>query len=282
MKKYFTLIVIAVAFGLIVATPGCGGSHKSGRSGGGSPGGGGTGTGTGGGTGGGGGGGGGGNVSLPFGGSSGGTGGSGSGNGLTTSSGVSYNLIVPSSYGEGSPNEFMVVYSGNEGVGTMTSNLYSIPTRTGTSHYIFAVLDGPTYGTSGQPGSDVLDEVRASYNINNDMTYCLGESRGTGGAANLAFELRQDVFAAYWANDITQAISAHHPAQTASELGFAPWGNAGPGSQVALAQQVVQEMRDAGYQLPDDAPYSGPGYMDHGSIDQLEAALSFFVGKSRQ
>jgi len=164
----------------------------------------------------------------------------------------------------------------------MTSNLQSIPLRTGTAHYIFAVLDGPTYGDSGQPGSDVLDEVRAAYNIKNDMTYCLGESRGTGGAANLAFELRQDVFAAYWANDITPAISSHHPAQTSSELGFEPWGNVGPGGQTGIAQAVVQDMRDAGYRLPDDAPYSGPGSNEHGNITQMEAALSFFVGKTRQ
>ncbi|MHC4660767.1 MAG: hypothetical protein ACYS8W_03675 [Planctomycetota bacterium] len=279
MGRYFKLTFLVLAFGLIVAMPGCSSGHKSSRDSsptyddgsGTTPTGGNT---TGGTTGG--------DAEFPFGGSSDGTGGATGVSSLTTASGVNYNIIVPSSYSESTPNEFMIVYSGTEGISVMTSNLQSIPLRTGTSHFIFAVLDGPTYGDSGQPGSDVLDEVRAAYNVNNDMTYCLGESRGTGGAAQLAFELRQDCFAAYWANDITPAISSYHPAETASALGFEPWGNVGPGGQMSIAEQVVQEMRDAGYRLPDDAPYSGPGSTQHGAIPQMEAALSFFVDKTRQ
>jgi hypothetical protein len=41
-------------------------------------------------------------------------------------------------------------------------------------------------------------------------------------------------------------------------------------------------MKAAGYRLPADAPYSGPGSTSHGSTQQFLAALAFFKGKSRQ
>ncbi|TET35864.1 MAG: hypothetical protein E3J72_10190 [Planctomycetota bacterium] len=277
-KRKIIALAILMILGLVFLTEGCGSSHKSGRSsssggGGGSTGGGGGGTG-GGGTGGGGTG----NVSLPFGGSSNGTGGKSGTQSLTTSSGVSYNLIVPGSYSENSPNEFLIVYSGTEGAAQMTQNLGNFAPKS----FIIACLDGPTYRGNGKAGSDVLDEVRAAYNIDNDRTYLMGESAGTGGAASLGFNLRQDCFAAYWANDITSEISSYSPAKTASELGFEPWGNVGPGGKVSIAEQIVQLMRDAGYRLPDDAPYSGAGSGTHGDPNQFRAALSFFPGKTRQ
>jgi hypothetical protein len=176
----------------------------------------------------------------------------------------------------------MIVYSGTEGVSSMTSNLNVMRASCGLNDFIFAVLDGPTYRNNGQAGADVLDDMRGKYNIDNDRTCLLGESAGTSGAAQLGFELRQSYFAAYWANDITSEISSYHPAQTAAQLGFAPWGNVGPGGKVSIAEQVVAEMRNAGYRLPDDAPYSGPGCDQHGAIPQMEAALKFFPGKSRK
>ncbi|TET34469.1 MAG: hypothetical protein E3J72_14210 [Planctomycetota bacterium] len=276
-KKLIPLIILMV-LSLMLWSPGCGGGSKSSRS---SSGGGGSTGGTGGG-GGGTGGGGGGNVSIPFGQSSNGTGGDTGVNSLTTSSGVNYNVIVPSSYGESTPNEFLIVYSGSEGGSVMTNNLVSMRSRTGVSSFIFAVLDGPTYRGNGQAGADVLGDVRAKYNIDNDRTYLLGESAGSTGAAELGFNIGQSYFAAYWANDIVSSMSGYGPSKTASELGFAPWGNVGPGGQMGVAGQLVAAMRDAGYRLPSDAPYSGPGSTQHGAIPQLEAALSFFLGKTRQ
>jgi hypothetical protein len=276
-NKKITFLVILMILGLVFVTEGCGGGSKSSRSSSSSSGAGSTGTGSGG-TGGGGTGVGGGNVSIPFGGSSGGTGGETGTQSLTTSSGVSYNLIVPGSYSESAPNEFLIVYSGTEGAAQMTQNLQNFAPKS----FIIACLDGPTYRGNGKAGSDVLDEVRAAYNIDNDRTYLLGESAGTRGAASLGFNLRQDCFAAYWANDITSEISSYSPANTASELGFEPWGNVGPGGKVSIAQQVVQLMRDAGYRLPDDAPYSGAGSGTHGDSNQFRAALAFFPGKTRQ
>ncbi|TET37470.1 MAG: hypothetical protein E3J72_05740 [Planctomycetota bacterium] len=212
---------------------------------------------------------------MPFGESSGGTGGGSGTQTLTTSSGVTYNLIVPGSYSENVPNEFLIVYSGTEGAGKMTQNLQNLAPKS----FIIACLDGPTYRGDGQAGADAMDDVRANYNIDNDRMYLLGESAGTTAALSLGFSIRQEYFAAYWANDVNASGS---PGKTAAELGFEPWGNAGPGGQYAAAQAIVDGMRNAGYRLPADAPYSGPGADSHGSPTQFQAALSFFPGKTRQ
>ncbi len=277
MKRMTIFASIIVIFGLIFITPGCGSSHKSSRTG--APSGGG-GTGTGGtGTGGGGGNGGGGSTDLPFGGSSQGTGGA-SGGSVTTPSGVTYNLIVPGSYSEGTPNEFLIVYSGTEGGAQMTTNIRNLMTVIpGLGSFICAVLDGPRYRGNGQAGADAMDDVRSRFNIDNDRMCLLGESAGTTAAISLGFKLRQEYFAAYWANDV---IASGTPEKTASEIGFQPWGNAGPGGQFALAQAIVDGMRGADYRLPADAPYSGPGAEKHGSSTQLMEALKFFTGKTRQ
>ncbi|TET36842.1 MAG: hypothetical protein E3J72_07570 [Planctomycetota bacterium] len=279
MKRTAIIIILIALFALASIMPGCGSSHKSSR--GGSSGGGGTGSGGGaGGTGTGGGNGGGtsGAGQPPFGESSGGSGGSGAGNGLTTSSGVTYNLIVPGSYSDNSPNELLIVYSGTEGAAMMTQNLQSAGSQY-IGSFICAVLDGVTYRGNGQAGADVLDEVRSNYNIDNDKTCLLGESAGTTAALQLGFKLKQSYFAAYWANDVNASDT---PGQTASELGFEPWGNAGPGGAFAHAEAIVDGMRNAGYRLPADAPYSGPGAGSHGDPQQFFAALQFFPGKSRQ
>ena len=171
-----------------------------------------------------------------------------------------------------------MVYSGTEGGAQMTMNLVQVAQYTGTSGYIEAVLDGVTYNGDGNAGATVLDQVRSAYNIDNDRTYLLGESAGTTAAEKLGFHLRESYFAAYWANDI---IAPDGPATTAAALGFAPWGQVGPGGQLATAQNVVMNMQAAGYRLANPAPYAGPGAGTHGDPNQFLAAMQWFVGKSR-
>ena len=64
--------------------------------------------------------------------------------------------------------------------------------------------------------------------------------------------------------------------------GFAPHGQVGPGGDVPNATSIVNRMRAAGYRLPPQAPYSGPGATQHGSPQQFTAALNIFPGKTRQ
>ena len=90
--------------------------------------------------------------------------------------------------------------------------------------------------------------------------------------------MRQSYFAAFWAND----VNAHQlPSKSAEQLGFRPWGNAGPGGRFSAANTIVQGMRQANYRLPPAAPYSGPGADQHGAPQQFIAALAFFDGKKR-
>lgn len=193
--------------------------------------------------------------------------------------GVNYFLIVPNTYSSGTPTPLLIVYSGTEGGSQMTTNLRNLGSYTNTSGYIRAVLDGVTYRGNGQAGATVLDDLRAKYNIDNDRTYLLGESAGTTAALSLAFHVRQPYWGAYWANDVNATDS---PAQTAAQLGFAPWGQAGPGGQVATATAIVNGMRTAGYRLDATSPYAGAGSGTHGDPNQLVAALNWFYGKSRQ
>ncbi|MCX7703898.1 MAG: PKD domain-containing protein [Planctomycetota bacterium] len=220
-------------------------------------------------------------VEPPLGGSSGGSGGSYPLSGSTVNAnGITCRLIVPNSYSPSTKNPLMIVYSGTEGGAQMTNNLLSLRSYvSGISGYIFAVLDGVTYNGNGAAGATVLDWVRSKYNIDNDRTYLLSESAGTSAGLKLGFDLRQSYFAAYWANDVNCSAT---PKKTATQLGFAPWGNAGPGGDYYDANIIVNGMKNAGYRLPADAPYSGPGSGTHGSPDQFIAALQFFPGKSRQ
>jgi hypothetical protein len=213
----------------------------------------------------------------PEGESSGGSGG-GAANGAvrTTDSGVQYHVIAPGGSG---PFPLMIVYSGLEGGGTMTSNMsYFISVESHLRDAVVAVLDGETYYGNGQAGADVLDDVRALWNIDNDRTWLLSESAGTSAGLELGLRLRQSYFAAFWANDVNARAL---PAKTAAELGFAPWGNAGPGGRFADADYIVDGMRDAGYRLEEPAPYDGPGAGQHGSQEQFEAAIRWYSGRSR-
>ena len=56
---------------------------------------------------------------------------------------------------------------------------------------------------------------------------------------------------------------------------------AGPGGRLADATAIVTAMKNAGYRLPTQAPYAGPGSTEHGNLQQVDAALAFFSGKSR-
>jgi hypothetical protein len=222
---------------------------------------------------------GGGGVTPPLGGSSGGSGGPAPVNGTVQQAGtVSYRLVVPASYAPGTPTPFLVVYSGTEGGQAMTSNLQQVAAFTSTNGFIEAVLDGVTYNGDGAAGATVLDAIRAQYDVDNDRTYLLGESAGTSAAEELGFHLRESYFAAYWANDVN---AVDGPAQTASELGFAPWGQVGPGGQFATANAIVANMQAAAYRLPNPAPYAGQGAGTHGDSNQFIAAVSWFPGKSR-
>ena len=213
----------------------------------------------------------------PAGASSGGSGG-GATNGdvRTTPSGVTYRVIAPGGAG---PLPAMIVYSGTEGGATMTSNLLNLQGPTGTSGTVFAVLDGVDYNGNGGAGADVLDSIRSDYDIDNDRTYLLSESAGTSAGLQLGLSLRQSYFAAFWANDVNTSAA---PMLTADDLGFAPWGNAGPGGDFPDANAIVDGMEAAGYRLEQPAPYNGPGSDTHGDIDQFIAALSWFPGRTRQ
>jgi hypothetical protein len=216
-------------------------------------------------------------VVPPLYGSSGGSGGGSCPQGcIETAGNTTYHIIVPS--GVPTPTSLLIVYSGTEGDAMMTSNMLQVASYCGIGDTIIAVLDGVAYNGNGGAGASVLDDVRARWDIDNDRTYLLSESAGTTAGLELGFTLRQSYFAAFWANDV---VAAGVPGQNAAQLGFAPWGNAGPGGDFLDADAIVAGMNGAGYRLPGDAPYSGPGANQHGSTDQFLAAVSFFAGKSR-
>ena len=219
-------------------------------------------------------------IDPPLNAGSGGTGGGPCPSGCQESAGgISYQLVVPNSYHEAAANTFLLVYSGTEGASMMTQNMLQLAAYCGIGDTIIAVIDGYQYYGDAQAGATVLDDVRARYNIDNDRTWLLSESAGTSAGLELGFHLRQSYFAAFWANDVNAADT---PGQTAAQLGFAPWGNSGPGGDYADANTIVSGMEAAGYRLPADAPYSGSGAGQHGSTDQFIAAVEFFAGKTRQ
>lgn len=216
-------------------------------------------------------------VVPPLGGSSMGMGGGGAaGDVKMTGTGVTYRLIAPGTPGKTCA---FIVYSGVEGGQLMTQNLLMTADFTGNGDCIFAVLDGKDYNGDGQAGADVLDDVRGEYDVDNDRTYLLSESAGTTAGLELGLQLRQSYFAAYWANDVNAAAN---PQLSSAELGFQPWGNAGPGGQFATANAIVDGMTAAGYRIEQPAPYDGPGAETHGDTNQFLAALQWFPGRSRQ
>jgi hypothetical protein len=214
----------------------------------------------------------------PAGGSSGGSGGGAAGGDVrvTDRGGISYRVIAP---GDAGPSPAMIVFSGTEGGATMTSNLMMVADFTGNGEVVFGVIDGVQYNGDGQAGAYVLDQLRADYDIDNDRTYLLSESAGTTAGLELGLSLRQSYFAAYWANDVNASAT---PMLDAATLGFAPYGNAGPGGDFPDADAIVAGMDAAGYRTPDPAPYDGAGSGTHGDPNQFVAALQWFPGKTRQ
>ena len=216
-------------------------------------------------------------VEPPFDASSGGSGGS---DYPTSSSvqigGVSTWLLAPSGVSSSSSVPLLMVISGTEGAQGMMNNMVQVASHFGLGDALVVVLDGRS--ASAADGAAVLDGLRASYDVDNDRTWLLSESAGTRAGLQLAFDERPSWFAAYWANDVN---ARDEPGIHADQLGFAPWGNAGPGGDYPDANAIVDGMRDAGWQLPADAPYSGPGSDTHGSSDQFLEAVDFFAGKRR-
>jgi hypothetical protein len=195
----------------------------------------------------------------------------------TSADGSDYQLLAPGGSSSGSALCLLIVISGTEGASTMMSNMRQVAPYFGMGDCLVAVLDGRY--ASAEDGAAVLDDLRALYDVDNDRTWLLSESAGTRAGLELGLELRQSWFAAYWANDVNASGT---PALHADALGFAPWGNAGPGGDWPDAEAIVAGMEDAGYRLPSDAPYSGPGSDSHGSTDQFLSAVDFFADKRRE
>ncbi|MFZ5478537.1 MAG: hypothetical protein ACOZNI_17335 [Myxococcota bacterium] len=208
------------------------------------------------------------------------SGGSGGGDHPTSTSltagSASYLLLAPSGTASARGVPFLVVISGTEGASAMMSNMRQVAPYYGLDDALIAVLDGTR--ASAADGAAVIDAVREAYDVDNDRTWLLSESAGTRAGLELAFHERPTYFAAYWANDVNDRDT---PSRTADELGFVPSGNAGPGGDLPDANAIVDGMRDAGWDLPADAPYSGAGSTQHGSTEQFLAAVDFFADKRR-
>ncbi len=191
-------------------------------------------------------------------------------------SGASWLLLAPTGSARGHAVPLLVVISGTEGATTMMSNMSQVAPYYGLDDALIVVLDGT--GSTADDAAVALDATRAAYDVDNDRTWLLSESAGTTAGLELGFHTRPSYFAAYWANDVNNRDT---PALSASDLGFQPSGNAGPGGDLPDAQAIVDGMRAAGWALPADAPYSGSGSTSHGSTDQFLAAVDVFADKSR-
>lgn len=217
-------------------------------------------------------------IDPPLGETSGGDGGTDSPNGSQLQfGGVSLWLIAPNGSSNAQSVPLLIVFSGTEGASVMASNMRQVATYYGLEDALIAVLDGRTQNAAD--GAAALDGVRAAFDVDNDRTWLLSESAGTAAGLELGLEQRQSWFAAYWANDVN---TRGEPALTSDALGFAPWGNVGPGGDWPDANAIVGAMDAAGYRLPADAPYSGAGSDTHGSSQQFLAAVGFFADKVRQ
>ena len=212
----------------------------------------------------------------PFSGSSHGTGGTMPVVGATVAiPGISYRLIAPSSTG-GGPMPFLVFICGVNGCDSMVQTLDYADGISGLEHSVRILAE---HTDSAEAIAAAMDDVRAKYDIDNDRTYLESESAGTLSGIALGFQLRQGWFAAYWLNDL---VTSGAPQQTAQQLGFAPWGSAGPGGNFGAAMAVVAAMQTAGYRIPDPPYYNGPGAEMHGNGAQGLASLQFFGGKRRR
>ena len=194
---------------------------------------------------------------------------------LLSLGGISYYLLAPPASGQG-PLPLLVFICGVTGCAPMVATLDAAGGLPGLDRSVRVLFEHTCAATQI---ASVMDDLRAHYDIDNDRTYLESESAGTITGIDLGFGLRQGWFAAYWLNDL---VTSGAPAKTAAQIGFQPWGSAGPGGNVGAAQAVVAAMESAGYRLPTPKYYDGPGYDMHGSSQQGLASLMFFGGKSRR
>jgi len=192
-------------------------------------------------------------------------------------SGVDYVLLAPTGSAAGHRRAFLLVIAGAEGARGMMNNLQQVAEYGGIDNALIAVV-AASDGVTASDAAVVLDAVRATFDVDNDRTWLLSEGSGTAVGLDLGLQRRASYFAAYWANDVdAQAVAV----QRARTLGFAPWGNVGPGGNSSDANGIVGAMRGAGWQTPTDAPYAGSGSSSFGSEQQFLAAVGFFYDKAR-
>ncbi|MBK8480756.1 MAG: hypothetical protein IPL40_06235 [Proteobacteria bacterium] len=194
---------------------------------------------------------------------------------------VQYVLIVPSGYRSTQATPLVIVVAGSQGATSLASALLLNTASVGPSGAILAVVDSQLYLDAAGAAAQMLDDVRARYNIDNDRTYLLGDAEGVAAAFELGLQARQSWFAALWGNDLV-AVPLSRPARSAAQVGVAPWANISPGGLTAFAIEVLAALRQGGYRLPEDAPYSGRGATTRGSAAAQQAALQFFANKVRQ
>lgn len=193
---------------------------------------------------------------------------------------VQYALIVPSAYRATQATPLVIVLAGAQGAAALSNALLLNAASVGPSGAIIAVVDALLYVDAAGAAAQMLDDVRARYNVDNDRTYLLGDAEGVAAAFELGLQRRQSWFAALWGNDLV-AVPLSRPARSAAEVGVAPWANVSPGGLTVFARQVIAALRAGGYRLPDDAPYGGSGAATRGSAAAQQAALRFFANKVR-
>ena len=125
----------------------------------------------------------------------------------------------------------------------------------------------------------VWNSVRKLFDVDNDRTWLFSEGKGTKEALSFAFEHQPAALAALWIND--PAVSAT-PRHTTVQLGVTPWVNVGPGGNLRCAETLINAVCRAGYRVPLEAPYAGPGAHRFGTVAQFMSGLVFLSDKVRQ
>lgn len=171
----------------------------------------------------------------------------------------------------------LIVFSGVEGRTTMASNIRQAAPMTGIGNHIVAVLDGRSARASD--GVDVLAQLRAWYDVNNNAVKVFTESAGTREGLTFALRTAQADICATWANDPVAVVT---PSKTAAELGFTPYGSAGAGGKastdVQRANQIVDGMKQKNYNTTD--PYIDPN-SGHGTTQGFLNGLRYLAPKSK-
>lgn len=191
-----------------------------------------------------------------------------------TSGGTAFELVLPSGFQSGTVYGVLIVFSGVEGAQTMAQNLRQ---SGGMPGHICGVLDGRS--ARAADGVEVLNQLRAWYNIDNNAVKCLTESAGTREGLTFALRLAQGEIAAVWANDPVAVVT---PAADDRQLGFKPYGSAGAGGRasrdVQNAQAIVDGMSNKGYNTR--APFIDPN-SGHGTVRGFLEGLRYLADKVR-